>query len=86
MKIMLNGQSVSIADGGVVATAVVEALAAASGDGSGDGCAVGAAAVSIPADGLAVAVNGEVVPRSQWDSHRLAAGDCVDVLTAFVGG
>ncbi|GAA4907647.1 sulfur carrier protein ThiS [Stackebrandtia albiflava] len=35
--------------------------------------------------GVAVAVNGEVVPRSQW--HRaLCTGDRVEVLTASQGG
>lgn len=36
--------------------------------------------------GLAVAVNGEVVPRSDWARTRLAAGDRVEVLTASQGG
>ena len=36
--------------------------------------------------GVAVAVNGEVVPRSQWGDRRLAAGDHVEVLTAAQGG
>lgn len=35
---------------------------------------------------VAVAVNGEVVPRSTWPSARLAAGDAVEVLTAAAGG
>ena len=35
---------------------------------------------------VAVAVNGEVVPRSTWPSVRLAAGDAVEVLTAAAGG
>lgn len=36
--------------------------------------------------GIAVAVNGEVVPRSSWDSTELRAGDRVEVLTAAQGG
>lgn len=36
--------------------------------------------------GVAVAVNGEVVPRSTWDSAGLAEGDRVEVLTAAQGG
>ncbi len=36
--------------------------------------------------GVAVAVNGEVVPRSAWGSRRLAADDRVEVLTAAQGG
>lgn len=35
--------------------------------------------------GIAVAVNGEVVPRAQW-SRPLAPGDRVEVLTASQGG
>jgi sulfur carrier protein len=36
--------------------------------------------------GVAVAVNGTVVPRSQWTSTALADGDSVEVLTAAQGG
>ncbi len=36
--------------------------------------------------GLAVAVNGEVVPREAHASHELAEGDVVDVVEAVQGG
>jgi sulfur carrier protein len=36
--------------------------------------------------GVAVAVNGEVVPRAEWAGTRLRAGDSVEVLTAVAGG
>ena len=36
--------------------------------------------------GIAVAVNEEVVPRSQWHGARLREGDRVEVLTAAQGG
>ncbi|MCY1137846.1 sulfur carrier protein ThiS [Actinoplanes sp. Pm04-4] len=36
--------------------------------------------------GVAVAVNGEVVPRSTWAVTALAEGDSVEVLTAAQGG
>ena len=36
--------------------------------------------------GIAVAVNGAVVPRSQWPAATLADGDAVEVLTAVQGG
>ncbi|PZS16264.1 MAG: thiamine biosynthesis protein ThiS [Acidimicrobiales bacterium] len=36
--------------------------------------------------GMAVAVNGEVVPRSRWPATELADGDQVEVLTAVQGG
>ena len=36
--------------------------------------------------GVAVAVNGSVVPRSTWGQVDLADGDAVEVLTAAQGG
>ncbi|MFD2765666.1 sulfur carrier protein ThiS [Micromonospora eburnea] len=36
--------------------------------------------------GLAVAVNGEVVPRGGWAATRLRDGDRVEVLSAAQGG
>ena len=36
--------------------------------------------------GVAVAVNGTVVPRSSWAEVPLAEGDAVEVLTAAQGG
>jgi sulfur carrier protein len=36
--------------------------------------------------GIAVAVDGEVVPRSMWASTVLAEGARVEVLTAVQGG
>lgn len=44
------------------------------------------AAVSDRPTGVAVAVNGEVVPRGQWPLTHLRAGDRVEVLTAVQGG
>jgi len=38
------------------------------------------------ARGIAVAVNEEVVRRSQWAELRLQAGDRVEVVTARQGG
>ena len=35
---------------------------------------------------IAVARNGEVVPRSQWDSTALTEGDEVEILAAVAGG
>lgn len=35
--------------------------------------------------GVAVAINGTVVPRSSWDL-AVSAGDSVDILTAVQGG
>lgn len=36
--------------------------------------------------GVAVAVNGELVPRSRWALRRLVPGDHVEVLGAAQGG
>ena len=36
--------------------------------------------------GVAVAVNGEVVPRSMWAETRLDPGDRIEILNAVGGG
>lgn len=36
--------------------------------------------------GVAVAVNGEVVPRGEWPRTRLRDNDRVEILTAAQGG
>ena len=36
--------------------------------------------------GMAIALNGEVVPRAEWTSVRLQAGDRIEILTAIGGG
>lgn len=36
--------------------------------------------------GIAVALNGVVVPRAAWSTTRLADDDSVEVLTAVQGG
>jgi sulfur carrier protein len=36
--------------------------------------------------GTAVAVNGEVVPRSAWTTRTIRDGDAVEVLAAVSGG
>jgi sulfur carrier protein len=42
--------------------------------------------VGAPARGVAVAVNGEVVPASRWSSTSVRAQDRLEVLTAAQGG
>ncbi len=37
-------------------------------------------------EGIAVARNREVVPRSEWATTRLAARDVVEIVTAAAGG
>ena len=36
--------------------------------------------------GVAVAVDAEVVPRTEWDTHELQEGARVEVLRAIQGG
>ncbi|HEY1833776.1 MAG TPA: sulfur carrier protein ThiS [Solirubrobacteraceae bacterium] len=42
--------------------------------------------LSLDARGVAVAVDGQVLPRSEWQSYRLAEETRVEVLTAMQGG
>ncbi len=39
-----------------------------------------------PLDGIAVACNRDVVPRSRWASTALVDGDHVEIVTAAAGG
>ncbi len=41
---------------------------------------------NIAADGTAVALSEQVVPRSQWESTPLTEGAAVEILTAVQGG
>ena len=45
-------------------------------------------ALDLPASGrgVAVAVDAEVVPRTQWDRHELNEGARIEVLRAIQGG
>jgi sulfur carrier protein len=43
-------------------------------------------ALGAPAGGVAVAVDGEVVPRAEWSTCELLDGARVEVLTAVQGG
>jgi len=38
------------------------------------------------ARGVAVAVDGEVVPRAEWDDRRINEGERVEALSAMQGG
>ncbi len=55
-----------------------------------DGATVQAAieALDLPAAGrgVAVAVDAEVVPRTQWDTHTLDEGARIEILRAIQGG
>lgn len=43
-------------------------------------------AKKMPKAGCAVAVNDRLVKAMSWDSHRLADGDCVTLISAAYGG
>ena len=43
-------------------------------------------ALGLPRTGVAVAVDGEVVPKARWAGTALADGARVEVLTAVQGG
>ncbi len=42
--------------------------------------------LDMEARGVAVAVDGEVVPRTRWESYAVADDARVEVLTAMQGG
>jgi sulfur carrier protein len=48
--------------------------------------AVAATGTAPDGRGIAVAVDGEVVPRTDWPSVRLADGQSVEVVRAVQGG
>lgn len=47
---------------------------------------LGSLASPLPARGVAVAVNGALVPRQHWPHHPLNAGDVVEIVKALQGG
>jgi sulfur carrier protein len=47
---------------------------------------LGGLGLSLDAQGIAVAVDGEVVPRAAWQTFALDADARVEVLTAMQGG
>jgi sulfur carrier protein len=57
-------------------------------DGAGGTVAAVLELLGLPGDarGIAVAVEGEVVPRAGWDSFAIPEGARVEVLTAAQGG
>jgi sulfur carrier protein len=48
--------------------------------------ALAAAGIGAEARGVAVAVGGEVVSRSEWATRALAEGESVEVVQAVQGG
>lgn len=55
-------------------------------DGTTVAALVGAAGVAPEARGVAVALDGEVVPRGDWERTELGAGARVEIVTAVAGG
>ncbi len=55
-------------------------------DGAALDAAVGASGADPEARGVAVALDGEVVPRSEWERTPLCDGQAVEVLAAIQGG
>jgi sulfur carrier protein len=55
---------------------------------AGETVAVAVARLGLAEDarGIAVAVDGEVVPRASWETFALSEGAHVEVLTAMQGG
>jgi sulfur carrier protein len=81
MRIVLNGESRDLAAGVTVAEAVDVATA------GGRGSASSRDRDGAPShSGLAVAVDGEVLPRGEWELTRLHEGQRVEVVRAVQGG
>jgi sulfur carrier protein len=53
---------------------------------SGASVAEAVAATGATGRGIAVAVDGEVVPRSEWEATAIREGQTVEVLQAVQGG
>ncbi len=68
----VNGEARPLGDGTLAAVLESEAVSTHS--------------VSSGARGVAVAVNGQVVPRHAWNATRLSAGDEVEIVKLFAGG
>jgi sulfur carrier protein len=86
MNLSVNGAPAPVPSPATVA-ALVAAMTETGGSPSrGTGGAPPTGAAGAAAKGIAVALNGEVVPRSAWDATDLHPGDRVEVLTAAQGG
>ncbi len=75
MLVSVNGRPREVPAGATVASVI------ALGD-----LAPGLLEAGSPPRGVAVAVDGEVVPRRRWTSLELREGDGVEVLAAIAGG
>ncbi len=70
MQVTVNGSTTDVPDDATVAALVADLVAGRAG---GHGR-------------VAVARNGDVVPRSAWETTGLAAGDALEVLAPTAGG
>ena len=77
-EITINGEERTLASGVTVAELVSEL--------TGRPIAFDGHATDGTRLGVAVARNAAVVPRSQWSSTLLAAGDDIEIVTAVQGG
>jgi len=68
-------------DGGILVNGVERPLAATTLAGM-----LRAQGIAAEARGIAVAVNGAVVPRRAWEATALRPGDRVEVVKLFAGG
>lgn len=75
MNVRVNGEQREMPDG----STLLDVLAPADRD-------VGAAGAAGPRRGIAVALDGAVVPRAQVASVRLAEGARIEIVTAVQGG
>ncbi len=55
-------------------------------DGQGRSIADVLALLAVETRGVAVARNGDVVPRSQWSDVKVIEGDRIEIVTAAAGG
>ncbi len=78
----VNGAARPLGDGTLAAVLEAEAVITP----SVSTPSVSTPSVSSGARGVAVAVNGQVVPRHAWNTTRLSAGDEVEIVKLFAGG
>ena len=76
-SLSVNGQARPLGDGTLTGLLEAEAVNTQAGNTQSG---------TSSARGLAVAVNGQVVPRHAWDATRLAPGDEVEIVKLFAGG
>lgn len=78
MNITLNGETTAVPDTATALTLVgqVTGVELTNQGTAADGSKLG----------VALALNGQVVPRSAWASTAVSAGDTMDIITAVQGG